>query len=63
MGNSDGQSLMDEELEIRTDAIEHQLAHSVRDPTGEPITEPSIVRSVKGRLNFIYFSRLNGAYC
>lgn len=34
-------TLMDEELEIRTDFIEHQLAHSVRDPNGRAYNRTS----------------------
>lgn len=34
-------TLMDEELEIRPDLIEHQLAHSVRDPNGRAYNRTS----------------------
>ena len=39
--------MMEEQLEIRTDLIEHQLAHAVRDPTGEAYNRTKFLRQRK----------------
>ena len=40
-------TMMEEQLEIRTDLIEHQLAHAVRDPTGEAYNRTKFLRQRK----------------
>lgn len=40
-------TILDEVLKVRVDLIEHQLAHVVKDPNGEPITGPVFCRNAK----------------